>query len=1471
MKSEARQSFQLDAQKKALLESMLRSRGISNHPSQIISRRTSDADLPLSWAQQRLWFLDQLAPGDPFYNVDAAIRLNFPLDVHALHRAYNEIVRRHEALRTRFITVDGHPVQVIEPSLTIPLPVIDLRTLPQPDRDAEARRLATEEARRPFDLSTGPLIRTTLVQLADADYVLLVAMHHIVADGWSLHILSREFRDLYLAFCQRLPSPLPELPIQYADFALWQQQHFQGDILDEQLAFWRSYLADAPDLRLPADFPRPASQSFAGARQYTTIPPEVVEQLKFIGQREGATLFITLLAAFAVLLRRYCGQDDIVIGTPVANRNRPEVEQLIGFFVNTLVLRLDTSGDPTFVGFINRVRQVAFEAYEHQDLPFERLVQELEPERIMGRNPLHQVSFQLFNEIAAADLQAARAVETIQVERVSAALDLAFDMWEHRDGLMLRVEYSTELFEHQTVSRMVRQFCELLGDITRNPDRRLSQLRALNAIDERRLLSNAFGPDARFNGPELLHRFFEEQAIRTPEAVALRAGTAVMTYRDLDRRANQFARTLLDMGCSGECLVAICLEPSMLGIAAMLGVLKAGAAWVPLDFAYPAELLKTLLEDADPVVLISSQDVIQQTGLVWRRMLLVDRDAGRVLNDPSDDIRVAVTPEQLAYVIYTSGSTGLPKGVMVEHRAIANHLHWMKSAHPLGPDDRVLCKYSWSFDVSVLEIFGTLAAGAELILVDTSARRDPAALARLMAEHRITVLDTVPSLLGELLSDPGFAQCSSLRRVICGGEAMPPDLLRKLFALRRVEFSNMYGPTEATITALAWTAPELEVPETLPVGRPIANSCAYVVDAALNLVPPGATGELVIGGACLARGYWRDPEKTSQRFVPDPFHSGGRIYKTGDLCRVRSDGNLEFVARIDDQIKLRGFRIEPAEVEEVLRSHPAVEEAAVIQEGGGINGRLVAYMGVPSKQPEIWPAVGEYGVYDELMYFAMTHDERRNRAYRAAIGKYVRGQTVVDIGSGADAILTRFCIEAGAHHIFAIESIPESCARARAVLASLGYLDRVTLICSDAMQVELPDKVDVCVSELLGMIGSAEGVVPILNDARRFLKPGGRMIPALSITRIAAVSLPESLALDPRFTQLSGKYTEAVFQKVGHTFDIRVCIDRFPADHVISDAQVMEELDFSCTVPVGYRRNVGLTIQREAEIDGFLLWLVLYTDQDERIDVLRGRFNWLPVFVPAFNQPTRVSPGDIIDTEIECTYPDGRRFPDYAFTGRLVRRCGAPVTFNYLSAYDEHRIGQNAFYKQLLDSLQAKSYAAGAGDAVTLTHELREVLSARLPSHMVPSEYVILKSLPRTMNGKLNRRALPSVKPRTGNGGAARNQLEQAVATVFTAVLGLQTVGRDDDFFHLGGHSLAATRVVSQLRDLLRIDVPLRSLFEHPTAAALALDIAARQRDSSGKWTPGAAGPTGNVDTDQISETDVDFMLERMLAKGESS
>ena len=1276
----------LSPEKRRILEQVLRKRGMtqspaaSREPLRIPPRKPGGA-VPLSYAQQRLWFLDQVAPGSPFYNVANAIRLSFPVSVEALERSYNETVRRHEALRTTFHSIDGKPVQVIADSLHVTMDVRDLRGLPRGEGEAEAMRIAAEEACRPFDLARGPLVRTTLIQMGAADYLLVLTMHHIVSDGWSMGVFGKEIRALYPAFCAGLPSPLPELPIQYADFAVWQREYLEGGVLKEQLAHWTKRLANLSVLELPLDRPREAMQSFAGARQSLAMPPELLASLKDLARQHGATLFMVLLAGLQAVLHRYTGQTDIVVGSPVANRNRPELEPLIGFFVNSVVLRTDVSGDPTFVELLRRVKETALEAYANQDVPFEKIVDVMEPERNMWRHPLYQVSLQYFS-YAESPADNSR----FEIEKGTAAIDISIDVLESPDGLTIRTDYSTELFDAPTISRMITHLETLLRSAATDPHVRVSELALLTQDERHRLVVEWNQTKAPPPADERLQALIEAQADRTPGAVAVVSRGESLTYSKLDERCNRLAHYLRAKGVGPESLVAVAMERSPDLIVALLAVLKAGGAFVPLDPDYLKERLSSMLRDSRPLLVLTTAKLLKGVELGAER-IDVDVEAESIARAEPTRPRAAVTGQNLAYVIYTSGSSGRPKGVMVEHRAICNQLAWMQRAYPLAESDRIVQKYSLSFDVAVVEIFGALSAGARLILAEPRRHADGSYLAPLIMAEQVTGVDLVPSLLRVLLDQPAFLSAKSIRRVICGGEMLPVELRERFFErVRGAHLVNMYGPTEATVTAAAHQCRPGDPAWVVPIGRPVDNTQLYVLDANLNPVPTRIPGELYIGGAGLARGYIGPPSLTEERFTrsPLPENPGARLYRTGDRVRYREDGSVEFLGRVDQQVKLRGFRIESGEIEVALLHNPSVQSCAVVaraDESGRT--RLVAYVVPGGTEPELWPSVGEYGLYDELMYFAMTHDELRNRSYQVAVERLVKGKIVVDVGTGGDAFLARICVEAGARHVYAIEALDDAFARATDLVARLGLSERITLIRGDAKDVDLPERVDVCVSELIGMIGSSEGVAPILNDARRFLKEGGVIIPERCVTLVAAARLPESLAADPAFTELSGHYVEDIFRKVGYPFDVRVCVKNFPPSHVMSDAAVFEDLDFSGEVPAEGDTRVRLRISASGRIDGLVLWLNLYTCADELIDSLHGRYNWLPVFFPTFYPGIDVSEGDVIEAHCSRALADSARIPDYRVKGRLIRQVGPDVEFDYTSSYRRPSFRADAFYRQL--------------------------------------------------------------------------------------------------------------------------------------------------------------------------------------------
>ena len=732
--------------------------------------------------------------------------------------------------------------------------------------------------------------------------------------------------------------------------------------------------------------------------------------------------------------------------------------------------------------------------------------------------------------------------------------------------------------------------------------------------------------------------------------------------------------------------MAVSFARSLDLVVALVAVLKAGGAFVPLDPDYPKDRTAFMLRDSNAVVVLTANGALSDVDPGSARRIDVDLESLAIHREAANAFESGAAAGNLAYVIYTSGSTGRPKGVMVEHRNICNQLLWMQSAFPLGESDRVPQKYSLSFDVAVLEIFGTLIAGARLILIEPERHTDARYLADLVVRERVTAIDLVPSLLQLLLEEPRFFDAASLRRVTCGGEVLPVDLRDRFLARFGVELNNMYGPTESTITATYHTCRSGEPTWTTPIGRAVANTQLYVLDPSLNPVPVGVPGELYIGGEGVARGYLGLPELTMHQFVPSPLAEslGQRLYRTGDLVRYRENGDLEYQGRVDQQVKLRGFRIELGEVETTLLRNPAVQACSVVaREDEPGQSRLVAYVVPRSVQPELWPSIGEYALYDELMYYAMTHDELRNRSYQVAIERIVKGKTVVDIGTGGDAFLACLCAEAGARRVYAIERLDDAFARAKKLVASRGLAERITLIHGDSMDVELPETVDVCVSELIGMIGSSEGAAPILNHARKFLKDDGVMIPQRCSTRIAAARLPDALFDEPAFSELSGRYVDDIFKAVGYPFDVRICAKNFPAANLVSDSALFEDLDFSRYVPPEYRREVTLRVTKGGRLDGFLLWLNLYTCADELIDSLHGQYNWLPVFLPVFYPGVAVSEGDLITAECSCVLSDSPLFPDYQIKGTIVQAGSGRREFEHTSSYCRRSFRANPFYERL--------------------------------------------------------------------------------------------------------------------------------------------------------------------------------------------
>jgi amino acid adenylation domain-containing protein len=909
-----------------------------------IPRRNTLESYPLSFAQQRLWFLDQLEPDSSVYNISFAFRLIGALKVSALEKSTDEIKKRHESLRTTFAAVDGQPNQVIEESTHFKLPLVDLSRLQKSDKESEIHRLCTEEAHRPFDLFQGPLLRMVLVKVDQEDHVLLLTIHHIISDGWSMGVFFRELSILYEAFSLGKPSALPELPIQYADYAIWQRQWLQGEVLESQLNYWKKQLDGAlSTLELPADRPRPPLQTYKGDRHAFLLPKSLTVELKTLSAKENATLFMTLMAAFQTLLYRYTGQKDISVGSPTANRNRTEIEGLIGFFVNTLVIRVDLSGDPSFRKLLNRVRETALGALTHQDFPFEKLVEELQPDRDLSRSPLFQVMFGLQN-VPMNPLQlSGLKVNPLEQKNDTAKFDLTLFLWEVENGIKGSMEYSTELFDGTRISLMAGHYQTILEGIITDPDTPISQLPLLTQQEQHQLLLDWNNTQIDYPKDQCIQELFEDQAEQNTDSIAVVFEQKSVTYRELNRRSNQLAHYLQRLGVGPDVLVGICVKRSIEMVVALLGVLKAGGAYVPLDPLFPTERLALVLEDAQVAVLLTQKDLISILPETHGTVICLDKDWESVVSQKSEGNPISeVNAEHLAYVIYTSGSTGKPKGVQISHRALVNFLFSMMKEPGLNRQDVLLAVTTLSFDIAMLELLLPLIVGARVVIVSSEEASDGNRLLNRLTDCGATVMQATPATW-QLLLAAGW-QGDDRLKILCGGEALPRDLATQLLQ-RSHSLWNMYGPTETTIWSTVNKLDDKEGP--VLIGFPIANTQIYILDQHLQPVPVGIRGELHIGGDGLARGYLNRPELSAERFIANPFDDrpGARLYKTGDLAKYLPDGNIEVLGRLDFQVKVRGFRIELGDIETTLGQHPAVQQSVVIvREDIPGDKQLVAYI-----------------------------------------------------------------------------------------------------------------------------------------------------------------------------------------------------------------------------------------------------------------------------------------------------------------------------------------------------------------------------------------------------------------------------------------------------------------------------------------------------------------------------------------------
>ncbi|WP_449220633.1 amino acid adenylation domain-containing protein [Tistrella mobilis] len=1261
-----------------------------------IPRIPRDPPPAASFAQERLWFIDRLAPGTAAYNMPAVLRLAGALDHQALETAIGRIVARHEALRTALVERDGRPVQMIAPAPAAwPIAVEDLSGCPA---ETVTARVAAE-AETPFDLARPFKLRSRLLRLGADDHLLLITLHHVASDGWSLGVLTAEIGAHYAAARDGRDTDLPPLACQYADFAAWQRGRLSGAALTREIDHWRRTLDGFVPGEFPTDRPRPAEQRFEGAVVTRRLPAALAAKVDAAARRHKATPFIILLAAFNALLARWSGEMDVSVGIPVANRTHPDLEALIGFFVNALVVRVPLGGDPAMDEIITRSRAAATTAYDHQDLPFERLVAELAPERDPSRPPLFRIAFAVQNAPQGGITLAGLELRPFTAEITRTRMEMEWHVFERRDqtgaaaGLDLVVAHATALFDRATVDRLIDGFTVLLEAGLDRPETRLSALPVMTAAMEAAVMTAGRGQAPRAIPAPDLGRVLAER-LATDRVVLAEADGPRLTGRQLLTQMERMAAALAARGLAPETPVLLLMDRGIDQITATLAIWRAGLCQMPVDPAQPDARLAAMIAGGAPGLAISDAG-----GLARLAALAPNLPRCRTADlDAEPRPLKAVHGDQLAWMIFTSGSTGTPKATLVTHGGALNTGFAQARMLGLGTADRVAQLASPGFDAALSELLMALIAGAELMPVPAAVARDPLALGDFLAAERVTVATLTPGMLAAIGRD-----LPDLAVLLVAGEACPPELVRRFAAGRRLV--NAYGPTECAVCATMAVGLVAEAGPP-PIGTAIDGADCLILDRNGRLVPDGVAGELCIGGPGVGRGYAGRPDLTAERFVPHPAadRPGARLYRSGDLVRRRPDGALDYLGRIDTQLKLGGNRIEPGEIEAVLRADPAVADAVVdVVEMPGSpaavtpaapaadqsDGPAIALRPADAladgRRLELWPSIAEHFVYDETLYHAMTHDEARNAHYRAAIRAAVPGKVVVDIGTGADAILARLCVEAGAAKVYAVELLKASADAARATVRRLGLDDRIIVVQGDARRVTLPEPADICVSEIIGPIGGCEGSAVILNDVWRLLKPGAEMIPARTVSMVAGLELPAGFREAPGFSGLTAGYVRRIFEDRGGPFDLRLCLKGIGPDDLLTDAAVFEDLDHAGPVATESRHQVVLTTRRAGHLSGLTVWLKLEAARGRVMDTLGEICCWLPVFLPVFGEGRPVPAGSRIAMTITRTLHENGINPDFRLTGMIEMPDGTGEPFDWFSPNHGAGAGFRAspFYRRI--------------------------------------------------------------------------------------------------------------------------------------------------------------------------------------------
>jgi len=1374
---------------------------------------------PLSHAQRRLWTLESLQMASGAMTISSAIRLKGTIDIDSYIKSWQKVVERHEILRTRIVVEHEKPRQFVHDDKFS----VHYEMIQNSEAESTLIRKLERLSEQRISMYDDWLFSIRIFEINKHEFIVFMQMHHIIGDAWSLDIIAADQKHIYELLINKSGDDLPELSFQYKDYAFWQNENSRIDHFEKSKSYWHKKLADDLTLlSIPADHARPQVKTYHGGTVSVELDEIQIKKFEAICSRSQSTRFVAALAIFKLLLHRLSHQEAVVVGTTIANRTQFGLDNQVGFYVQTLALLDVLDEGMSFDQFVQSVNETVHQAFEHADYPFDLLVDELGINRNPAHHPLFDAALILHEDSSENLIISGTQVEAIKLTKNSSIYDLLMTLHVGHDRMNIELNYNSDIYLLKTAQTFLEVYCHLIDVLSAPPSMAADSLLLIPMNKASYALTRSRGITYPLPEENLL-TLIEQNNARYSDKIAIQDGSKKWSYEYLHKLAGGIAEKLRAKGLKTGDMVALHVDRSAFAIAGLLGIWKAGGVYLPLNTDLPDTRKMMILEDSECGFIIST------TGLSFQNSaeIILKSECKLGKGVPS----AVLSLQDRAYIIYTSGTTGIPKGVVIKHIGILNTVLEMVRSWEMSEKDRCLQFASLSFDASLAEILPALLSNATIVIPDADTKQSPSHFRNFVETHHISVALLTPTYLNAL----GLCDFSRLRLLITAGEAAIPDDV--LSYQKQTRYCNAYGPSEASIHASAWFAePGQPFGEVVPIGKTAANCEILILDKNQQLLPPGFPGEICFSGPGVAEGYLKRPELTARYFVQHPFIPNEIIYRTGDKGRINHSGDIEIFGRLDHQVKVRGYRIEPGEIEKTLEKHHDVAQAYALTKADHNQHELIAYWS-EKEIPTLWPSVAEFFVYDEILYRAMYTDRGRNDQYRAIFEKHFQGATILEIGPGPELILSRMALEAGARHVYAVELLEETFKRAKARLKELKLEASITLIHGDATQVRLPEQVDYCISEIVGSIGGSEGAASIMNAVRHQLIDPRHMIPSRSRTLIAAADLEQGQLLKG-FPEIAAHYVDRIFEAQGYHFDLRLCIKDFPTASICSNSDNFEDLDYQSELVLEADHEIKLIFNRDCRFTGFVVWLTLYTDDKHIIDILQTPESWLPVWLPVSIEGIEVAAGDVLSGAISRTLSENGLNPDFSLTGTLSRRGKADLPIHLESAHNKPVFQRSPFYKELFANDETPVCQS------TSEAQLKSFLSQQLPAYMIPATLIHVEKFPLSANGKIDKNALPlpeSTSKSVDTDLIAKTREEKILEKVWIEVLGKTQISVKDQFFKIGGDSIKAIQLVSRLQERDH-SIDMRDIFLYPIFEEMALKLRPL------KVSPELSNPFGQAD-----------------------